>query len=298
MKALRNIFYVIIAIFLGIFINVLSLTLILKDVVQDEIITNSIKTSLVTGYLTKNIGDIDKLTPQQKSMLEEFLNDNEINEIVNVLIDDYINYQSDSSYKISQNDVDKLKNYVIKHQNLIKEVSSEDVDINEIIKEITVDNIDKSAKKVSEQLEDLPAELKPVISSYKYIIDGPVKVILISLIIICIILMMLISWSLVKWMRATGICLITNGVLISLSYLFVEGFKNILLKAANISISFNNMSFNNILIIGILELIVGILFVVGFVLLNKKTKLNDANESNDVEKEKIDNNTNNEEEIQ
>ena len=270
MKVLRNIIYVILAIFLGIFINLLSLTMILKNVVQDELITNTIKTSIVSGYLSKNIKDINKLTDEQKQMLEKFLNDNEINEVVDVLMDNYINYQSDKNFKISQNDVDKLKNYVVSHEDLLKEASGEDFDINDVLKEITVDNIDKNARKVADQLDELPSEVKPIVSSYKYITVGPVKVILIGAIIICISLMMLISWSLIKWMKATGVCLITNGVLISLTFAFVDGIKDLFLKAIDMKFTITNISFSNILIIGLSELAIGIALVVGHKLLNKK----------------------------
>jgi len=288
MKTLRSILYVIIAMLLGIFINLLSLTFIFKNVVQDEIITNTIKTSIATGYLTKNIKDIDKLTPEQKKMLEDFLNDNDINEVVNVVMENYMNYQSDSNYKISQDDVDKLKDYVIKHQDLIKQASDEDFDINKITNEITVDNIDENARKVANQLDELPSEIKPIIKSYKYIIDGPIKIILIGLIIVCIALMMLISWSLIKWMKATGVCLITNGVLILLMFAFVDGIKDLILRAIDIKIAFANLSFNSILIIGLVELIIGIILVVVHNIVNKKlNKSNNENESINEENSQV-----------
>lgn len=271
MKALRSVLYVIVAIILGLLINVFSFTLLLKNVVQDEIITNTIKTSIISGYLANNIKDIDKLTPEQKKMLEEILNDNEINEVVNIVMDNYINYQGDSSYKISQNDVDKIKNYVVKHEDLIKQASGKEIDINEITKEITVENIDKNAKEVAKDLEELPPEIKPVISSYKYATVGPLKMVLIGLIVVCIALLMLISWSFVKWMKATGVCLITNGVLITLTFIFIDGIKDLFLKAIDNKISLGNISFNLILIIGLVELFIGIALIVIHKLINKKS---------------------------
>ena len=269
MKVLRNVIYVIIAMILGILINLLSLTFVLENVVKDEIITTTIKTSIATGYLTKNVNN---LTDDQRQMIEKFLNDNEMNEIVDVLLDNYSNYLTDSNYKISQKDVDKIKDYVAKNEDLIKEVSEEDVDIDKILNEITVENIDKSAKEVSKELSDMPSEVKPIINSYKYMTVGPLKMILIGLIVVCIALMMLISWSLVKWMKATGVCLITNGVLISLIYVFVDGVKDIIFKAINVGISLGGISFNTILIIGLSELVAGIALVVVYNLLNKKNK--------------------------
>lgn len=269
MKVLRNVIYVIIAMILGILINLLSLTFVLENVVKDEIITTTIKTSIATGYLTKNVNN---LTDDQRQMIEKFLNDNEMNEVVDVLLDNYSNYLTDSNYKISQKDVDKIKDYVAKNEDLIKEVSEEDVDIHKILNEITVENIDKSAKEVSKELSDMPSEVKPIINSYKYMTVGPLKMILIGLIVVCIALMMLISWSLVKWMKATAVCLITNGVLISLIYVFVDGVKDIIFKAINVGISLGGISFNTILIIGLSELVAGIALVVVYNLLNKKNK--------------------------
>ena len=271
MKTLRSILYVIVAMLLGIFINLLSLTFILKSVVQDEIITSTIKTSLVSGYLTKNIDNIDKLTDDQKKMLDKFLNDDSMNEIIDIALDNYLKYQSDSNFKISQSDVDKIKNYVVENQDFIKDVSEEDFDINEITKEITVDNIDKSAKKVVEQLDELPDEVQPIITSYKHITLGPIKLVLGGLVVVSILLLMLISWSLIKWMKATGVCLITNGVLISLLYVFVNGIKDLVFKVANLGISVKNISFNTILIIGLSELVLGIILVVVHKMVNKRT---------------------------
>lgn len=285
METLRKILYVIIAMFLGIFINLFSLTLIAKNVIQDEIITNTIKTSIVSGYLSKNIKEIDELPEDKKKMLEEFLNDNEINEVVDVLIDNYVNYQGDTNHKISQDDVDKIKNYIVKHEDMIKQIGGKNIDIDEITKDITVDNIDKNAKEAVESFDDFPADIKPVFSSYKYITVGPAKMVLAGLIVFCLALMMLISWSLVKWMKATGVCLITNGVLITLMYIFIDGIKDLILKAINLGISMNNVSFNNILIIGLSELGIGILLVIIHkVLSNKKNNFTKKELIKDAEK--------------
>ena len=284
MKVLRSILYVVIAILLGLLINVLSLTMILKNVVQEEIITNTIKASLTSGYLAKNM---DNLTEDQKKMLEKFLNDEDINEVVDVLVDNYTNYQSNENYKISQSDVDKLKKYIDDHQDFIKEISDEDINIEDIKKEITVDNIDKNAKKAIEKLDELPEEIKPVVTSYKYITLGPVKLVLIALIVVCIALMILISWSLIKWMKSTGICLITNGVLISLLYLFIDAAKSMVMRVINNNTLFNNISFNNILIIGLSELIIGIILIVVYKLLNKKTNKEEKIDNNNEQKKEL-----------
>ena len=293
MKTFRSLIYVIIAMFLGIFINLLSLTFVMKNVVQDEIVTNTIKVSVVGGYLTKNING---LTEEQKNTLENFLNDSEMNDVVNVLIEDYLNYLSDPNYKITQNDVDKLKDYIVKHQDLIKQISNEDVDINEITKEITVDNIDNGIKEVYDNLSDMPSQVKPVINTYKYITVGPLKIILIGLIVLYIGLLMLISWSFIKWMKATGICLITNGVLVLLMFVFIDGIKDLIIKAMDIGIKLGNITFNNILIMGIIELVLGIALVVTHSLLSKKFISSDKSEKNE-QQEHIDNVNTNEETV-
>lgn len=286
MKTFRSIIYVIIAMILGILINVLSFTLIFKDVVQDGVITNVVKTTVASAYLSKNISNLDNLSADQKKMLEDFLNDSEMNEVVDVLMDNYINYISDSNYKISQKDVDKIKDYAVKNEDLIKKISNKDIDINEITKEITVENIDKGAKELQEKFDNMPIEMAPVVSSYKYITVGPLKAILISAIIVCISLMMLISWSLIKWMKSTGICLITNGILVSLTFVFIDGIKGFIINRLNNSSIFEGMTFNNILIIGLSELGIGIILVIIYNILNKKF-INDNKEELKTEEKPI-----------
>ena len=286
MKIFRNIIYVIIAMILGILINVLSFTLIFKDVVQDGVITNVVKTTVASAYLSKNISNLDNLSADQKKMLEDFLNDSEMNEVVDVLMDNYINYISDSNYKISQKDVDKIKDYAVKNEDLIKKISNKDIDINEITKEITVENIDKGAKELQEKFDNMPIEMAPVVSSYKYITVGPLKAILISAIIVCIALMMLISWSLIKWMKSTGVCLITNGILVSLTFVFIDGIKGFIINRLNNASIFEGMTFNNILIIGLSELGIGIILVIIYNILNKKI-INDNKEELKTEEKPI-----------
>ena len=267
MKVFRNIIYVIIAIFLGIFINLLSLSFILKDVVQGEIISNTIKTSIVSGYLANNI---DNLTDDQKELIEDFLKDNEINEVVDSFIDGYLNNQGNEKYRVSQEDVDKLKNYIEKHQEIIKQISNKDIDINDITKEITVDNINSKFDEVYDKLDNNTSQVQPVINSYKYFTVGPAKVILIVLIIVCIILLVLISWSLIKWMKTVGICLVSNGVIILFMFVVADALKDFIIKSSNLNITFSNFTFTNILMVGAIELLVGILLIVAYKLLNNK----------------------------
>lgn len=284
MKTLRNILYVITAIFLGIFIYLLSISLLLKNVVQDELITNVVKSTITNEYVTKNV---DKLTPEQKKMLDDFLNNNDSDEVVNILVDNYINYQNNENYKISQKDVDTLKNYINNHKDIIKQVSDKDINIDDILNEITVENIDEMTKKNIEKMDELPAEVQTAVITYKNITMGPVKIALAFLVIGCIALLMLISWSFIKWMKATGICFITNGVLITLLFIFADGIKDILVKNSDIGVYVKNMTFSNILIIGLVELVVGILLIVIHKLLNKKS--NDSNLKIDDKSKNVDN---------
>ena len=287
MKVFRNIIYVIIAIFLGIFINLLSLSFILKDVVQGEIISNTIKTSIVSGYLANNI---DNLTDDQKVLIEDFLKDNEINEVVDSFIDGYLNSQGNEKYRVSQEDVDKLKNYIEKHQEIIKQISNKDIDINDITKEITVDNINSKFDEVYDKLDNNTSQVQPVINSYKYFTVGPAKIILIVIIIVCILLLILISWSLIKWMKTVGICLVSNGAIILFMFVVADALKDFIIKSSNLNIGFSNFTFTNILMVGAIELLVGILLIVTYKILNKYISNNSKlREDNIVDNKQEDN---------
>ena len=267
MKTLRSVLYVIVAMLLGIFINLFSLSLILKNVIQDEIMTSVIKSSIADQYFTNN--KIENLTEEQQNKIKEFLNDKASDEVINVLMDNYLNYASDENYKIPEKDVETIKNYVKENEDLIKQISEEDVNIDDILKEITADNIHNTAKKNIDKIQNVPTQVESVIKSYKTITVGPIKIVLALIVALGILLLMLISWSLIKWMKATGVCLIVNGVLITLLFVFVDGIKDLIIKNSELGIFVNNISFINILIIGLIELVLGILLVIAHKYLSK-----------------------------
>lgn len=260
MKALRSILYVIVAMFLGIFINLLSLSLVLKDVVQKEVVTSIVKSAIAEQYFEKNT--ISGLSEEQQKKVKEFLDDNASNEVVDIFINNYMNYLTDENYKISEQDVNKIKDYVKKHEDVIKEVTKEDVNIDDVLKDFNVENIDKETRQSLDKAEkEMPSEVREVFTTYKAIAFGSVKLILAIIVIVCILLLMLISWSLIKWMKATGVCFITNGILITLLYIFAAGIKDLILKSADLKLYLENITFNNILIIGLVELALGIALV-------------------------------------
>ena len=273
MKGLRSVTYVIVAIFLGIFINLFSVSLVLKNVVQDEMITNIVKSTIANEYLTKNIKN---LSEEEQKIVKDFLDDNQSNEVVNIILNNYMNYQSNPNYKISQKDVDTIKKYIESHQDVIKKVSKEEININDITKELTVENIDNKTRETVKKLDQLPPVVETVVKTYKEIVTGPIKLILGFMCITCIGLLMLISWSLIKWMKATGICLIVNGVLITLMYVIVMTLKDVIINNIDAGIFIQNITFNNILIIGMVELIGGIALVITHKVINNKIK--DSNE--------------------
>ena len=284
MKELKSIIYVIVAMFLGIFINLLSLTLVLKNIVQDEIVTNVIKESIAEQYIVKNI---NKLSEEEQKNIKELLDDQSSNEVVNILINNYLNYQSDASYKISEKDVETLRKYIISHQDTIQQFSSETINIDDITREITVDNIDKETRKAIGEAKADSNDIVGIINTYTSFASESVKLILALLVILSVGLLMLISWSVVKWTKATGICLITNGILITLLYLIIASIKDLILKYADLGIFIQNISFNAILIIGLVELILGIGLVTAHKILSKKelevTKNKVESNKNEVE---------------
>ena len=95
MKALRSFIYVVIAIFLGIFMNLFSLSLVLKNVVQKEVITNVVKSAIVNQYFEQNVEN--SLTEEQQKLVKDFLNDNDGNEVLDIFINNYMNYLSDET---------------------------------------------------------------------------------------------------------------------------------------------------------------------------------------------------------
>ena len=269
MKALRSFVYVVVAIFLGIFINLLSLSLVLKNVVQKEMVTNLVKSAIASEYFDKKVEN--GLTEEQQKKVKEFLDDNSANEVLDVFINNYMNYLSDENYKISEQDVNKIKDYVKKHEDVIREISKEDINIDEVLKDFNADTIDKETRKSLEKVDtELPSEVKDVFTTYKSFTVGSIKLALAALVFGSIALLMLISWSLIKWMKATGVCLIVNGVLITLLYLILASIRDLILNNANLGIYIQNITFSTILVIGLVELVLGIALVIAHKIINKK----------------------------
>jgi len=91
---------------------------------------------------------------------------------------------------------------------------------------------------------------------------------------ICIGLIMLINWSLIKWLIPTSVVLIINSLFVFGMYGLLLLMKSAFIKdVENGDIIMKDISFNSVLIFGIVEFVLAIVFIiVNSVLKNRKTK--------------------------
>lgn len=270
MKALKILGTIIVSFFLFIFVFAYSLSFILKNAIQDELFVGIIKNSIIESYMENNKG-------KDTEELDNILRDSKADDIIGLLLDGYDEYQKDGSYDISEKDLDMIKDFLKENKKEINKFTDDEFDDEFINREVTEDNINKFA---NEMYKDLDKELgesansKELVSNFKESISTKARIELLICILICIGLIMLINWSLIKWLIPTSVVLIINSLFVFGMYGLLLLMKSAFIKdVENGDIIMKDISFNSVLIFGIVEFVLAIVFIiVNSVLKNRKTK--------------------------
>ena len=270
MKALKVLGTIIVSFFLFIFVFAYSLSFILKNAIQDELFVGIIKNAIIESYMENNKG-------KDTEELDNILKDSKADEIIGLLLDGYDEYQKDGSYDISEKDLDMIKDFLKENKKEINKFTDDEFDDEFINKEVTEENINKFA---NEMYKDLDKELgesansKDLVSNFKESISTKARIELLICILICIGLIMLINWSLIKWLIPTSVVLIINSLFVLGMFGILTLLKGSLIKEIeNGDIMMKDISFNSVLILGIVEFVLGIVFIiVNSVLKKRKTK--------------------------
>ena len=270
MKALKILGTIIVSFFLFIFVFAYSLSFILKNAIQDELFVGIIKNSIIESYMENNKG-------KDTEELDNILRDSKADDIIGLLLDGYDEYQKDGSYDISEKDLDMIKDFLKENKKEINKFTDDEFDDEFINREVTEENINKFA---NEMYKDLDKELgesansKDLVSNFKESISTKARIELLICILICIGLIMLINWSLIKWLIPTSVVLIINSLFVFGMYGLLLLMKSAFIKdVENGDIIMKDISFNSVLIFGIVEFVLAIVFIiVNSVLKNRKTK--------------------------
>lgn len=277
MKALRGFLNVILTIILIILLFGLSMTFVLKKVVQEEIIIDVAKEEITKSYL-----DSDKieLTEEQKNIIKDTLNKKETKEVLNIVIDNYLEYSLFEDYNLSKKDYDKLFGFIENHVTDINKLSEEEIDINYIKEHFTYDEANKLVKEGFSYIDseggiELSEDNIKAINTYAYVVSDQVRYYIISGIAVVILLLMFVNWSISKWMLEVGIASIISGTFMTGIYTLLELAKEALASESDIAEYVTRIDITHAIIIGAIEILLGI----GLIIIKNNIEKSEIKES-------------------
>lgn len=253
MKVLRGFGIAILSIVLFFGVMCLMLSYSLKDIVQNKIMVTAVKESLKESVPEENKKEVEPIIDQVMSYPET-------NEIIESVLYDFVNY--DTNKGISDKTIDLVIKFCKDHKEDYEKLTGEKVDINDIDTPESRQALRDGFSEVieDEYINDSDAELiTNIIKIYSSATSSKYTKLLIVIDIIIIGLIGVLSWSYYKWLQPVGIVSIIASIF---TFLFYGGLAFIT-TALNQSTSFKaSISSNAVLYTAIIELIVGITFII------------------------------------
>ena len=263
MKFIRAFFTSIFGIVLTALIFALNMTYVIEDVVQNKFVASLIKDVAVENYIESPNSE---LTQEEKDMLRVVVEDKDVSKLVDIVIDNYVLYTTDKNYSVSKKDVDTITKYLVKHLDGINKLSngSDKLTEQDIYDNFTVENVDKYAKEAFKYVNDsFDDDTNDVIDIYLKLVSPIVKLSIGLAIVIIILLIIFINWSFVKWIVPTGVSLLMAGIFTGIIYSLLDFVKTYFFgNVVNVKLSITAVSFINIFILAIFEMIGGIVLIV------------------------------------
>lgn len=277
MNFLKGLLSFILSIVLFILLTIFSFNILFKGVVQPQLIGGLAKKQLVSEYIEKE--DID-----HKEEIEKLLEDKEADKIANNLVNDYMKYLSDNSYKVSKKTVNNIINFCVNHREEINNISNTVVTENEIKSQETFDDlynkINDGFKEINKKIGKTPQE---VIKIYVNLTSNNITLVLIISIIICVILLILIKGSLYKWISTFGSSLISCGIMVIGLYFILNYLVLTIINKQNFNL---NIKINQVLTLGLFEIIIGIVMIIVKIIISKIQEKTENNVKPSLEEEK------------
>lgn len=280
MKFLRGLLTFLISNVLFIMVICLSICFSVKDLVQHQLITEAFKQAI--------INESDESSNLNFNRVEELIDSDDINKIIDSAIIDFSSYIEGTSGGVSDETVDLIIDFCIQHRDDFSSIVGEEVNIDDLkspeVRSELKDSLNNSLKEIN---IDKNSPVVTVISAYGTITSNSFKVDLLIVIAILVVLLGLVNWSIYKWMNPVGIVLITSGIVISLFYAASTILFKTVISSMNLSMNIDTKEF---LIIGIVEVVVGILLLIVCAIINKivdknKSKSLNVDNKNVYEKE-------------
>lgn len=266
MKIIKGIGVFFLSLFAFLFILILSLSFIFKNVIQKDVVG-----SVVKNIIVEEFSEDKELTKQDKENIKK-INDviktDDINKLVDKLLDEYEKSLENDNYEVSDKTVDYIVDLLVEYKDLINDITNEKVTEKQIRSKETRDGIKEGINEVlTDHPEDIEDTVRITITSYNLFVSTTFRLILILLTIICFALIALIRKSYIKWMKSASSIFIFTGILVSSLYFgLLYAFRNIN-TSSKYSITIDP---KYILVLGIVEIIIGIAFLITHIILTKK----------------------------
>ena len=272
MKVLRIIGNIIIGIILFLLIFSLSFIKSTRNSLEKDLILGAVRLSLVEAISNET----GKLKANQEEIISEIFNDRETDDFVSMIINNFQSYQNNkASFQISRSDIEKINKYVKKNKSQIIKISGDkikDISEEEFEKMFSSENINKYANRIFEEISSsIGDEIDDVVNVYNNMTSNKITILLIISIVVFLILLLLINWSLYRWMLVPGICLIISGVLMSIVFFGGIILNEIVRSGKFIQEAIGEINFNSYIIVGIIEIVVGIILIVLYNVLKNKS---------------------------
>lgn len=264
MKVISKILSFILSMVLFMLILMFSLNLVIKGVIQKQIIGGVAKDQILNEYISNN-------EFENKEEIKKILEEPEALSLANSVIDEYLKYVSDNNHKINKKTVTNIINFFIKNREKLNEISHSTVTEEELRSQETFDNIEKGLNEgFAEVNVDIGATASQIIKIYSKLISNNFQILLIISSIISVILLMIFQNSLYRWMSTFGFSLLMVGTLICGFFTGLNSFVPTIQKHLKLEIE---IKLNDMLVIGIIEIILGIILLVTKTIISKmKTK--------------------------
>ena len=262
MKAVRIIADILIGIIMFVLILSLSIVITTKNFIEKDLLLGLVKVS-ISETLNKEANNI---VDNKDEILNEIFSDETTKDVVQIFFDNFKEYQDNKKgFTVSDSDVEIITTFALKYKDKIRDLSSDKEEItDEKIKEIlSKDNINQLSNKVYEEINSgIGEETDEAFKIYENVTSSSSIIIVISVIIVLIIILGLINWSVYKWMIVPGVCLIISGVIVLLMYVMCLFLNEIISASGWLNETIGSLDFSIYLIVGGIELIIGVILVI------------------------------------
>ena len=265
MKTLKTFGNIIIGIIL--FALVFSLIFIRET---NKIISSDVLKESITSFVNDTKDGKNELSKPQKDLIDNMFKDTDAKDIISLILVNYKEYRNDINYSLSDEDIKTFYDFLYKYRDHIKDSKIENMDDLEFEEYFNKKKIEEMAFDTFKNFDKVfdSNVIDKVIDGYSFATSYYVRLALLFVIVFFIILLCIINWSLIKWMVVFGISLIVSGCIFNLLYNAVALIKEFLLKDS-IDIRIN---LNSFLLVGILQIILGIALIIIHYFLNNKLK--------------------------